>query len=186
MRRVLVLGGYGGFGRGVCLGLHRQGFEVIVAGRSLAKAEAFCAGRAGMIPALVERQGDWAEAIRRHGPWAVVDAAGPFQGMDYRVPAACVAAGVHYADLADAGDFVAGVAVLDSAARIAGVAVISGASSTPAFSGAVVRRLTEGLGRVDEIEISISASNRATAGPSVTSAILSYVGRPLRQWRGGR
>ncbi len=39
---------------------------------------------------------------------------------------------------------------------------------------------------VSAVEIAISASNRATAGTSVAAAILSYVGRPIRLWRGQR
>ena len=36
------------------------------------------------------------------------------------------------------------------------------------------------------VEIAISASNHATAGASIAAAILSYVGRPVRLWRGRR
>jgi len=36
------------------------------------------------------------------------------------------------------------------------------------------------------IEMAISASSRATAGPSVASAILEHVGKPIRRWHGGR
>jgi len=116
----------------------------------------------------------------------LIDAAGPFQGSDHRVPNACIAAGTHYLDLADGRDFVTGIARLDGAARRAGVGIISGASSVPALSGAAVRFLASGMERVAAIEIAISASNHATAGLSVAAAILSYVGKPLRLWRGGR
>lgn len=185
MKRVLVLGGYGGFGRGVSEGLLERGFEVVVAGRGLGEAERFCAGRPGLVPAAVDRDRDLAEALSWHSPWAVVDAAGPFQGLDYRVPQACIAVGAHYLDLADAREFVAGIGALDAAARVAGVAVISGASSVPALSGAVVRRLAESLDRVTAVEMSISASNRASFGRSVMQAVLSGAGRPLRLWRSG-
>jgi hypothetical protein len=49
-----------------------------------------------------------------------------------------------------------------------------------------VKMLAKGLDEVCAVEIAISASNRATAGASVTHAILSYVGKPVRLWRGGR
>jgi hypothetical protein len=48
------------------------------------------------------------------GPHLVIDAAGPFQGSDYRVPSACIAAAIPYLDLADARDFVCGIGALDS------------------------------------------------------------------------
>jgi hypothetical protein len=124
--------------------------------------------------------------LARHRPFAVVDAVGPFQGADYGIARAAIAAGCHYLDIADATLFVAGIAALDAEARSAGVSVISGASSLPALSGAVAERLAEGLGRITAVEIVLSASSRGTAGRSVTAAILSYLGRPVRLRRGGR
>ncbi len=66
------------------------------------------------------------------------------------------------------------------------VPVISGASSVPALSGAVIRRLAENMDRVEAVEMAISASNRSSAGASVAAAALSYAGRPIRLWRGKR
>jgi len=182
MREVLVLGGYGGFGGRVALLLAQAGFAVAVAGRSLAKAQAFSARHPGLAlrPLALARE----DGLGGETPWLVVDAAGPFQGMDYRLPEACIAAGAHYLDLADGRDFVCGIAALDAAARAAGVVVLSGASSLPALSAAVCDRLAEGLDRVSAIDAALSASNRAAGGRSVTRAILSYAGRPVRLWRG--
>lgn len=182
MREVLVLGGYGGFGGRVALLLAEAGFAVTVAGRSAASAAAFCARHPGLKlrPLALDRTGGLGGAA----PWLVVDAAGPFQGCDYRLPEACIAAGCHYFDLADARDFVAGIGALDAAAKAAGVTVIAGASSLPALSAAVCDRLSEGLDRVGAIDAALSAGNRIAGGASVTHAILSYVGKPLRLWRG--
>ncbi len=147
---------------------------------------AFYAEVAGTEPAVADREGDIGTVLAQHRPDLLIDAAGPFQGSSYRVPLACARASVAYLDLADARDFVAGIASLDTAARDGGVAVISGASSVPALSGAAARRLAEGMDAVRSVDIAISASNRATSGTSVAAAILSYVGRPVRLWRGRR
>ena len=101
------------------------------------------------------------------------------------MPAACIAAGAHYLDLADARDFVTRITKLDAAARAAGVVVISGASSLPALPGAVARRLAAGMEDVRAVEVALSVSNRGGAGAAASAAILSYVGRPIRLWRGG-
>ncbi|HEV2816194.1 MAG TPA: DUF4166 domain-containing protein [Allosphingosinicella sp.] len=178
MSRILVLGGYGGFGGRISRRLRARGHEVIVAGRSLARARDFCAGGEGLIPLALDRGGDL--ALGRHRPALVVDAAGPFQHSRLDVPEACIAAGIPYLDIADARDFVARVAALDATA----VAIVTGASSVPALSGAVARRLAAGMDEVRAVEIAISASNRAGAGASVAAAILSYAGRPIRLWRG--
>jgi hypothetical protein len=109
----------------------------------------------------------------------VVHTSGPFQGQDYRVPAACIEAGVHYVDLADSRAFVAGIDALDAAARQAGVLVASGASSVPALSSAAADALASGLATVDQIDIGISPGNRTDRGLATVEAILSYCGQPL-------
>ena len=185
MSRILVLGGYGGFGARISRRLADAGHEVIVAGRSAAKARDFCAAVAGTIPLAFDRK-DIGPILSEQRPAIVVDASGPFQAMGYQVPGACIAAGVHYCDIADGRDFVCGIGMLDAAARTAKVAVISGGSSVPALSGAVARALAEGIDRVHAVEMAISASNRATAGPAVAAAILGQVGQPLRLFRAGR
>ena len=53
-------------------------------------------------------------------PDVVVNTIGPFQGADYRVAEACIEAGIHYIDLSNSHQFVAGIAQLDGAARAAG------------------------------------------------------------------
>jgi len=180
---VLVLGGYGGFGARVAVLLARDGFDVVVAGRSAAKAKAFCERHPDlpMRPLALDR----ADGLGGERPWLAVDAAGPFQDMDYRVAEACIAAGCHYFDLADGRAFVCGINRLDSAAKSAGVAIVSGVSSLPALSAAVADRLAAGLDRVSAIDMALSVGNRATSGASTVRAILSYVGRPLPLWRGG-
>ena len=50
-------------------------------------------------------------------PAVLINATGPYQRQDYRLARACIAAGVHYLDLADARDFVPGIAALDAEAR---------------------------------------------------------------------
>ena len=182
MKEILVLGGYGDFGGRVARSLAEAGFAVIVAGRGIAKARAVCAAHPELAlrPLALARE----DGLGAERPWLVVDAAGPFQEIDYRLPEACIAAGAHYLDLADGRDFVCGIGALDAAARAAGVVVMSGASSLPSLSAAVCDSLAAGLDRISAIDAALSASNRAAGGVSMTRAILSYVGRPVRLWRG--
>lgn len=186
MSLILVIGGYGGFGARLCRRLSAAGHHLIVAGRSMEKAAAFCAGLENARPLAMDREGDVGKVLAAQWLDLVIDAAGPFQGSDYRVPRACIDLGLPYLDLADARDFVTGIGALDGLARAAGVAVISGASSLPALSGAVARRLAEGLERVLSVDIALSASNRGSGGASVVKAALSYGGQPIRLWRGRR
>lgn len=70
---------------------------------------------------------------------------------------------MHYVAIADSRDFVCSIRTLDEAAEAAGVVVLSGASSVPALSGAVVRHLARGIDKVRAVEMAISASNKVTA-----------------------
>ena len=184
--RILVIGGYGGFGARLCRRLAAAGHHILVGGRSIERARLFCRELPGAEPVEVDRTRDVAPILSRHRPDLVIDAAGPFQDGGFAVPEACIRYPIPYLDLADATDFVTGIGRFDAAARAAGVAIVSGASSAPALTGAVARRLAEGLDRVHSVDIALSAANRASGGDSVIAAVLSYVGRHVPLWRGGR
>ena len=184
MSRILVIGGYGGFGVRLSRRLAANGHDLVIAGRSAAKAAAFCAGIGRARPLAMDRQGDVGAVLARERVDLVIDAAGPFQGGDHRVPRACIDLGIHYLDLADGRAFVAGIGRLDGRARAAGVALVTGASSLPALSCAVARRLAAGLDQIHCVDIALTTANRSVGGESVVRAALSYAGRPLRLWRG--
>lgn len=186
MKTVLIVGGYGGFGGRLSRRLAGDGVHVLAGGRSLEKATRFCAGIRNCEPILIDREGDLAAIFDHVRPDVVVDAAGPFQHADDRLVTACIAAGIDYCDLADARDFVAAIGRHDAAAKAAGLAIIAGASSVPALSGAVVRQLAASIDRPVAIEMAISASSKAAAGESVARAILGGVGKPMMQWSGRR
>lgn len=83
-----------------------------------------------------------------------MDATGPFQayGDDpYRVVKAALAAGAHYLDFADGSDFVRGISQFDEQARNSNLVVLSGVSSFPVLTAAVVRHLAGDLDSVDSI-----------------------------------
>lgn len=187
-RAVLVVGGTGAFGARLVAGLHKTtDLEIVIAGRDLERATAAAAALGKRARALRLDAGRVAaDELRASNAFAVVDAAGPFQGAGYELARAAIGAGLHYIDLADGRDFVAGFAALDDLARAAGVVALTGASSTPALSHAVLDRLTEGWRRIDTVEIAISPGNRnSPRGLSVIRAILSYAGKPVRVFDGG-
>jgi NAD(P)-dependent dehydrogenase (short-subunit alcohol dehydrogenase family) len=186
MSRIFVIGGYGGCGGRLSRRLAEAGHHVLVAGRRGQRASAFCAGLPGSEPAIVDRDRDIAAALVRYEPDLVIDAAGPFQGSRYEVPFACIAAGIPYLDLADARRFVSGFSALNLIAGRVRVPIISGASTAPALTGAVVRHLAAGMDEVSNIDIALSAANRASGGDAVLAAVLAQVGQPIRLWRGGR
>ena len=135
-----------------------------------------------------DRNSDLAAQLTALNPDCVVDASGPFQAYGegrYRLIEACIAQGVHYLDLADGSDFVAGVGDFDAAARKAGLFVLSGVSSFPVLTAAVVRRLSAGMARVDTIRGGIAPSPYAGVGENVIRAIAGYAGQPVELVRDG-
>jgi hypothetical protein len=191
--KILILGGYGTFGGRLARMLAGDAsVTLLIAGRSLEKAQAFCerlAPGASRTALRFDRDGDALAQIRAVNPDLVVDASGPFQcyGDDpYRIIKACLVQGVDYLDLADGSDFVKGVAQFDREARERDVFILSGVSSLPVLSAAVVRRLAQGLATLDTITGGIAPSPYARVGLNVIRAIASYSGKRLALIRGGR
>ncbi len=183
--KVVILGGYGVFGGRLARLLLGDGLKVVVAGRSLAKAEAFTAEHGGEALRLDLSDEAALRDVLEPGD-VLVDAAGPFQSYaDYRAARVAVACGCHVLDLSDDAEFTTGISELDAVATEAGVTVLSGVSSVPALSSAVVEKLRSGLEEVTLIDAAILPGNRAPRGRSVMAAILSQVGRPMKVWRGG-
>ncbi len=190
--RVLIIGGYGTFGgRLVRLLADDACFTLCVAGRSTEKAKAFCAAlsaQARLLPVAFDRAGNVETQLTALAPDIVVDASGPFQAYGdapYRVVKACLALRIDYLDLADARSFVEGIARFDAEAKAAGVTVLSGASTLPALSTAVLRRLSEGM-RMRDVAIGIAPSPYAGMGLNVIRMIAGYAGKPVRLLRRGQ
>jgi hypothetical protein len=192
--RILIVGGYGIFGgRLVELLEDDARLTLLVAGRSLESARKYCEGRrkaaAKLVPTLFDRTSDDAMRLAALKATVVVDASGPFQAYGsngYRLIEQCIACKVHYLDLADGSDFVAGMAKFDAAARAAGVYVLSGVSSFPVLTAAVVCRLSAGVQTIQSIRGGIAPSPYAGVGLNVIRAIASYSGKQIPLKRNGR
>lgn len=189
--KILLVGGYGTFGgRIVELIEDQPRLTLLIAGRSMEKATTYCRSRgspkATLVPALFDRDGDLTAQLEALKPDVLIDASGPFQayGADrYRLIEACVAHRVNYLDLADGSAFVAGVAEFDAAAKANGVWMLTGVSSFPVLTAAVVRRLSPDMAHIDTIHGGIAPSPYAGVGENVIRAIASYAGQsvPLKK-----
>lgn len=187
--RVVLVGATGVFGSRIArrLACDRR-FTLVLAGRHRPALEALC-GELGDASAEVATLDvaapDLPAALARLTPQLVIHTAGPFQGQDYRVAEACLACDSDYIDLADGRDFVSGIGRLDERARQADRLLVSGASSVPALSSAVVDALLPRFNALQSIEHAINPGNRTPRGDATVAAILGYCGRPIRVWRDG-
>jgi len=190
---VLILGGYGTFGgRLAQLLADDPRIRLLIAGRSRAKAAAFCAqlpAGATTVPLAFDREGDVAAQLRDAKPDVIVDVTGPFQlyGHEpYRVVRAALAVGSNYLDLADGSAFVKGIGRFDDEARRKGLFVLSGVSSFPVLTAAAARLLSADMARVDAITGGIAPSPYAGVGLNVIRAIAGYAGKPVSVRQDGR
>lgn len=192
---ILVLGGYGNFGRRIVCGLaSRDGLRILVGGRHLERARTevrriLATGPAAQLDAvcLDVQHAEWARLLDQQRVDLVIHTCGPFQGQDYGVARTCIQAGVHYIDLADSREFVLGFApALDVLARRHGTLAVSGASSVPALAAAVVDHYGGEFKQLQAIRHSITVGNRLPRGQATTAAVLSYCGRAFPALRAGR
>jgi saccharopine dehydrogenase-like NADP-dependent oxidoreductase len=186
--KVVVLGGYGNFGARVCRALAGDpAIELVVAGRDGRKARAL-AGELQAGSARIDAAGDeLPRVLREAGAELVIHTAGPFQAQGYGVALAAAQAGCHYVDLADGRRFVCDfAAATDAAFRAAGRCAVSGASTVPALSSAVVDALLPRFGALEVIDTCIAPAQKAPRGEATLAGVLSYCGAPIEVWQGGR
>ena len=188
--KTLVLGGYGNFGARICRALSGDpSLQLLVGGRNRARADALAAelGHGAQGLAIDHSAPDFAQTLRQLGVTLLIHTAGPFQQQDYSVARAAAAAGAHYIDLADGRRFVCDFPqALQAAFAAAGRSAISGASTVPALSSAVVEHLSAGWQRVDSIDTCIAPAQTAPRGKATLAAVLSYCGEALQVWDEGR
>jgi len=180
---VLVLGGYGVFGRRIAANLaRREEIDVVIAGRN-AGAAATLARSLGVARvrslAVDLSQPAALTTIVAARPAVIVDTLGPFQARNLALPRRCAERGIHYVDIADARARVADIVSLDAAARVEHAAIVSGASTVPAFTTAIVDELAPNPREVISIDVGISPSHVVPRGLATATAILGYCGREI-------
>lgn len=191
-QRVMVLGGYGNFGKRICLALAKAGINIIIIGRNTEHAIDCIssikdiAPNANIITDTCDINSELSGALNKHKPTVVINTVGPFQGANYDIIKVCIEHQVHYLDLADARDFVTGIAKLDELAKNNNVIVVSGASSVPGLSSAVVSHFKHKFSQITRMRYGISTAQKTANGLATASAILSYLGKPIKPFPGAR
>src|SRR5690348_6817046 len=180
--RVVVLGGYGNFGARIARTLARDPeMEITVVGRDPARAADLAAAIALECGHRVDAAAfdvtarDIGARLRLLEPNLVIHTCGPFQARDHGVARAALSVGAHYVDLADARKFVCGIRAIDDAARSRELLVVSGASSVPGLSSAVIDAFAHEFDALQSIDFAIAPGNRTPRGSATIASVASYV-----------
>lgn len=186
MNQVLILGGYGNFGARIAAALVKDNISIIIAGRDLQKAESLRntlkqnANDNLISIAAFDANKELDKQLSILKPIIVINTIGPFQTADYSIAKTCIQHKVNYIDLADAREFVTGITCLDSFANEKNVAIVSGASTVPGLSSAVLDHFKNQFAAIDTLIYGISPGQKAPRGLATTESILTYLGKPLK------
>ena len=177
---ILILGGYGNFGKRIARNLSKADIPITISGRNRSKAQKFVAslGLDSDI-AIFDVNTGLDQYLEKYRPRIVINTCGPFQNADYSVAHACAERGVHYIDLADGRNFVTGITSLNEISFRNDAVIISGASTVPGLSSAVLEHFKPDFSEMTSLKFGISPGQKAERGLATTKGIMSYVGKPL-------
>ena len=175
---ITVFGGYGVFGSHVARSLAATGLCVRIAGRDVTRASRFASGLgAGHEGVAADANDPVSSANVLVGVRIAVNCAGPFSRMSMALPEACLAAGVHYVDIADDRGWIARLRARDAEFRARGLAAAVGCSSLPGISGALAVLAAKRLPAVERARVTLFIGNRNPKGEAAVRAAAAQLGR---------
>lgn len=178
-KRILIIGGYGNFGSFITRKLAKEdNLHVIIAGRSKEKANAL-AREVGGEAVILDINKDLTNILSTLQPDIVIHTSGPFQMQSYDVAKACITQNCHYIDLADGREFVEGITKLDEQAKEKNITIISGASSVPCLTSALIDHYKDEFQTLETLNYGITTAQKTARGLATTASILSYTGKPF-------
>jgi hypothetical protein len=172
MRRVIVLGGLGLFGRAAADQLSRLAIRPILASRG-ASAELRIDANDRESICSVLRKGD-----------LVIDTAGPFQVRTTALVEAAIDVGFDIIDVNDNLAYAEHVLAMEQRITAAGIRVLSAASTVSAVAAAVIRSC--GVSAPVRVTAFLAPATKVTANAGSARTLVESVGRPVRLWRDRR
>jgi hypothetical protein len=178
VKGVIVFGAYGVFGRHVASELAKRGVPLTVAGRDLAKAEAFARELNQRAAVADVTNIDSCRAVL-DGHAVAVNCAGPFNALGTSLLDACLDAGCHYCDIADDRGYAAAVRGYDQRFRDQSRAAVYGCSSLPGISGSLALRAMHGATPVERVRVTLFIGNKNPKGRAAVGSLVAQLGRPI-------
>lgn len=191
--KIMVLGGYGNFGKIISEKLSKKNsVSLIIAGRDLTKAQE--------LAKTLSKDGNYIEGVKldsesenfskilqEYSPKILINCVGPYTDETYKIARACIEAECDYIDLADNRDFVVNFDKLNDLAKEKKRILISGASSVPGLSTAVLKKYAQEFDQVQSLEFYINPGNKTFfRGSGTVKSVLSYCGKKFTTLKEGR
>eukprot|EP01130_Rhizamoeba_saxonica_P015768 TRINITY_DN7127_c0_g1_i2.p1 TRINITY_DN7127_c0_g1~~TRINITY_DN7127_c0_g1_i2.p1 ORF type:complete len:577 (+),score=90.14 TRINITY_DN7127_c0_g1_i2:11-1741(+) len=190
-KKIMILGGTGNFGYEIAQQLLSQSqFKILICSRNLEKSQKAVnimkKSNSALDDQIVPFEIDINDSehlpdlIKRSGADLVIDATGPYLG-DYSLARTCIEQGVSFIDLADQHGHVNNFQKeLDADCKKNGVFAITGASTFPGLSGAMIDHIIKDkIKHVQKIEMYMSPGNHHDKGISTIKSALSYCGSKI-------
>lgn len=188
--KVLILGATGNFGRKIARGLVAKNIAIIISGRqekpllALKKQLSKVAVDTCIDILCFDFKKRLSQELLRLRPPLVINASGPFQTADFTTAINCILLGVNYIDLADARQYVDDFSILNEQANEKNCIAITGASTLPCLSSAVLNYYKDEFKTIDSLVYGITLGQKAERGLAMFKGVLSYVGCRLKDFRG--
>jgi saccharopine dehydrogenase-like NADP-dependent oxidoreductase len=171
---IVIFGGYGVFGSLVAREL--AGLPLRIAGRDGVRAARFAESLGGEgMAADVSDPASCARALE--GARVAVSCAGPFGELRPALPEACLAAGVHYVDIADDRGWFARLRGMGERFRSRGLTAACGCSTLPGISGALALVAAERLHEIRRARVTLFIGNANPKGTAAVESAASQLGR---------
>jgi saccharopine dehydrogenase-like NADP-dependent oxidoreductase len=184
-KRILILGGNGALGRHISRAVAAMpSAECVIGSRRPRRGNGIAGEKIAALTVNVHDPASLRQAC--DGVFAVVNATGPFQAHDYTVAETCAGLGIHYVDLAETRAHVDGITRLNRRAQQRNCLIVSGASTVPAVSSALVDMLSPEFDRISDIHVCLTQGNKTPCGDATLRTILGNAGSSIRLKENGR
>ena len=175
---IAIFGGYGTFGSHASRALAAAEIPLRIVGRDGEWARTFAAGLGARHEGIAADASDPASCARALGGVRVaVSCAGPFSALGTALPEACLAAGVHYVDIADDRSWHSRLRSWDGRFRERGLTAAVGCSSLPGISGALAVLTAKRLAPVTKARVTLFIGNRNPKGEAAVRSAAAQLGR---------
>ncbi|MEX2310622.1 MAG: saccharopine dehydrogenase NADP-binding domain-containing protein [Pirellulales bacterium] len=172
MKRIIVVGGLGQFGRTIAEQLRRRQLPVQIASRSATADLQVDANDAASIRSAL-RPGD-----------LVIDAAGPFDVRSTALVEAATDLGCDVIDINDDLRYAEAILRLERRIESAGIRVLSSASTVSAVAAAVVQH--SGIATPHRVTVCLVPASHHSANAGAALSLIRSLGRLVRVLRDGR